>query len=163
MMGSVKVRRASIADVDELARLRWDFRDEERPGQSREQFLVQCAAWLEEALHSGRWDVAVAQSEAGRLVGCIYLQSVEKVPVPGSIRRFWGYVTSSYVEAAWRNRGIGGDLLRLLIEAGEERSLEFLIVWPSREAIPFYRRIGFEDVDEALEGPDDAPPMVLKL
>ena len=107
--------------------------------------------------------VAVAESDPGLLHGCMYLQCVEKVPVPGGIRRFWGYVTNSYVASEVRGKGVGQKLLNSLIDAGRERSLEFLIVWPSQESVPFYERSGFRPVSEVHVGPDDEPPLELLL
>jgi ribosomal protein S18 acetylase RimI-like enzyme len=162
---SYTVREAVQADAEELARLRWDFRTEEQPfpPQARIEFLQECAAWLRRALGSGRWVVAVAETEGGSLCGCMYLEAVDKVPVPGSIERAWGYVTNSYVAPEHRNLGLGRRLLDLLIAAGRVRDLEFLIVWPSQPALPFYGRAGFLPVAEVLAGPDDEPPLVLTL
>lgn len=159
----VDVRLATSTDAAELARLRWDFRPDDQSLQPRRAFIAECSAWLEQNLSSGNWIAAVAETESGSLCGCIFLQRVEKVPIPGTLHRYWGYVTNSYVEAGWRNRGVGSRLLRLLLNQAQRWRLEFLIVWPSPDAISFYRRIGFEDVEHVLEGEDDAPPMVKPL
>jgi hypothetical protein len=38
-----------------------------------------------------------------------------------------------------------------------------LIVWPSKEAVPFYARAGFRPVSEVHAGDDDEPPLELVL
>lgn len=156
------IREADAADVAELARLRWDSRADEQSRSPREEFLRECEAWLRDRLASDRWVMAVAAS-GPRLRGCLFLQCVEKVPVPGSTKRAWGYVTHAFVDPEARGRGIGERLLELLIRAARDRRLEFLIVWPSRAAVDFYRRAGFLPVSRAHAGPDDEPPLELPL
>ena len=160
---SYTFRKAAAADAAELARLRWEFRAEEQPRQARAEFVQACEAWLHEALASDRWLVAVAESETGSLHGCMYLQFIDKVPVPGGIRRFWGYVTNAYVVSEQRGKGVGRKLLSILIDEGRTRGLEFLIVWPSNEAVSLYQRAGFRSVSEAYSGLDDDPPLELVL
>jgi ribosomal protein S18 acetylase RimI-like enzyme len=88
---------------------------------------------------------------------------VEKVPVPGAKQREWGYVTNAFVDSQRRGQGIGRDLLRFLIAAAESRGLEFLIVWPSDEAVAFYGRAGFRPVSDVHVGSEDQPPLELML
>ena len=102
------IRRAVAEDAIELARLRWEYRVQDQAGRTRDDFVRECEVWLRQALASGRWVIAVASAEDGTLSGCMYLQSVDKVPVPGQIERAWGYITNSYVASeqrgAWRRR-----------------------------------------------------------
>lgn len=157
------VREATPEDAGELARLRWEFRVEDQPAQPRAEFLEKCATWLQVALRSDRWVIAVADTGEGTLCGCMYLQMIDKVPVPGAIQRAWGYVTNSYVASEHRRLGLGRKLLDLLIAAARARALEFLIVWPSAEAVPFYRRAGFCTVAETHGENDDEQPLELIL
>ena len=162
-MGPAVVRLAKTKDSAELARLRWDFRAEDQPGTSRAEFLTACEAWLQGTLKSLRWVIAVAESEVNSLCGCMYLQCVESVPIPGRIRRGWGYVTNCYVASQQRGQGVGQKLLELLIDAARIRKLEFLVVWPSKEAVSFYQRAGFRRVSEVHAGPGDEPPLEMML
>ena len=161
--GEIIVREAMPADAAELARLRWDSRVEDHSGHSRVEFLRECEVWVREALASRRWIMAVALSTkcADALYGCMFLQFVEKVPAPGAAQRAWGYVTNAFVDSEQRGHGIGQRLLEFLIEAAQNRGLEFLIVWPSEAAVAFYRRAGFHPVSEVHAGADDEPPLEL--
>ena len=109
------VRKAIGQDADELSRLRWDFRPDDQPKQEWESFRRAFGNWLEETLASDRWVTAVAESEEGSLIGCMSLESVEKVPNPGGIRRESGYVANAYVSPERRGMGIGASLLDILI------------------------------------------------
>jgi len=157
------IREAIPADAAELARLRWDSREEDQSGHSRADFVRECEVWLRAALASGRWIMAVAESRADVLSGCMFLQCVEKVPAPSAAQRAWGYVTNSFVDSEHRGHRVGQKLLQLLITAAQNRGLEFLIVWPSESAVAFYRRAGFHPVSQAHIGADDEPPLELIL
>jgi ribosomal protein S18 acetylase RimI-like enzyme len=151
------IREATAADASQLARLRWEFRVEEQNREARAEFLETTMTWFGSALSSGRWIVAVAELEPGYLCGCICLQMIEKVPAPGGRHRAWGYVTNAYVDMNARGQGVGGRLLGLLIEMARDRNLEFLIVWPSDDAVAFYHRAGFRAVTEAAGNNDSGP------
>ena len=80
----VEIRRATRRDVDELARLRWDFRVEHGTAASRtfDAFADEFRAFASDVLADGTpWRAWVAEDE-GRLVGCVWLQLVEKIPHP---------------------------------------------------------------------------------
>jgi ribosomal protein S18 acetylase RimI-like enzyme len=136
---------------------------EERAHLAEDGFVQDCAAWLRRAMRSGRWVVAVAVSEERSLCGCMYLQFVDKVPIPGEIQRAWGYVTNAYVSIEQRGHGIGRELLNLLIDVAQARNLEFLIVWPSQEAVPLYERAGFRPAFTVHDRANDYPPLELEL
>jgi len=121
------------------------------------------AAWLDEAIASGRWVVAVVEAAPDALCGSMYLECVTKLPLPGTLRREWGYITSAYVAAEERAHGLGRKLLDHLIEAARRRGLEFLILWPSDDAVPFYSRAGFRPVSEVWIGAAAEPPLALVL
>ncbi len=159
---SLKIRQAEARDALELARLRWEFRPETHLEQSREQFAREFEAWLADALASD-WVAWVAEDGTGALVGCLFLRSVDKVPDPGAPNRAWGYLTNSYVAPAHRGQGLGGQLLDALIAAARERGHEFLIVWPSEDALSFYTRAGFREVADVHRGLGDYPPLELVL
>lgn len=159
---SIVVRRAEPRDATELARLRWEFRPDDQPNQDFDAFSREFAEWLQEAMTSD-WMAAVADDGSGALVGCSFLRSVSKVPNPGARDRAWGYVTNSYVAPVHRGQGMGARLLELVVSAARERRHELLIVWPSEEALAFYRRAGFRELADVHGGPDDYPPLELIL
>lgn len=158
----VTVRRAQPRDAAELARLRWEFRPEDQPAQALDDFSRKFETWFAEASASD-WMAAVADDGGGALVGCVFLRSVDKVPNPGARDRAWGYVTNAYVAETHRGQGVGGKLLEVVLAAARERGHEFLIVWPSEEALSFYVRAGFKEVADVHGGPDDYPPLELVL
>jgi GNAT superfamily N-acetyltransferase len=148
-----------------MAELRWLSRDAgERARESLEAFHRGFGPWLSAAAVSDTWRIAVATSVASSLVGCMYLHFVEKVPAPGEPRRRWAHLTHAYVREGHRGAGIGGSLLTMLIELARHEQLDFLIVWPSSRAVPFYERAGFLSPERERQAlPHDEPSFILHI
>jgi GNAT superfamily N-acetyltransferase len=159
------VRFARASDGLELARLRWASRsDAEREREAFVPFCERFNSWLAAALVSDAWHVAVATGAGEQLVGCMYLQAIATVPVPGVALRRWGYVTHAYVDDAHRGRGTGTALLRLLVEQARALRLQELQVWPSARAVSLYTRAGFLSPESQRAGTEpDEPSHVLPL
>ena len=158
------VRFALPSDAAQLAELRWLSRE---PHEQRAEPLVgftsRFSVWLVPALSSGSWFAAVAPGST-HLVGCMFLQQVATVPVPGVLSRHWGYITHAFVRAPYRNQSFGTRMLELLISQARQLQLHELHVWPSVAAVPLYTRAGFLSPEQlrAIEPPDE-PSYVLPL
>jgi GNAT superfamily N-acetyltransferase len=153
------VRLALPSDAAELAELRWLSREShEQAAEQLGVFTPRFSAWLVEALNSTAWQAAVAPRDTGSLVGCMFLQRVATVPVPGVASRYWGYVTHAFVRAGHRNRGLGAHMLELLIHRARELQLHELHVWPSTAATTLYARAGFlsPERQRSLVPPEEA-------
>jgi GNAT superfamily N-acetyltransferase len=141
------IRSATAGDADELVRLRWEFRLEAgtQAGRSRETFGEEMGGFLSSVFgDESAWRVWVAD-EHGRVVGCVWLQLVERVPHPNLARweRPIAYVTNMYVESDRRNSGLGRALLDVALTFARDRDVEGVVLWPSPRSAPFYERAGF--------------------
>jgi ribosomal protein S18 acetylase RimI-like enzyme len=142
--GEVALRRATAADLDALARLRWQFTfEDEEPGELRDDYERAFRLTVGEGIESGRWHVFVADA-GGEVVAHMYVGLIEKVPRPVTGPRWLGYLTNVYTVPAWRGLGVGTRLLREIQEWCRAESVELLVVWPSEESVELYRRLGFE-------------------
>ena len=150
------VREATVRDADELARLRWQFRVEAGTQRSTtvESFVDEMVSFVRDALVGHQWTAFVAE-RGGRLIGCVWVQFVERVPHPNLRRgeRPIAYITNMYVEPALRNGGIGRALLDAAVGRAQARGASGAILWPSERSVPFYRRAGFGDEDAPLALP----------
>jgi GNAT superfamily N-acetyltransferase len=146
------VRRATIDDADELARLRWEFRLEAGTPSSTtfDRFAEEMRSFVRDTIADDSWCAFVAERD-GRLIGCVWVQFVERVPHPNLRRgeRPVAYVTNMYVEPDLRDRGVGRELLDAAVDLARRRGASGAVLWPSERSVPFYRRAGF--------GTDDAP------
>jgi len=143
----IEIRRATPEDADELARLRWDFRVEDGTATSRtfDAFAEEFRAFATDVLaDEAPWRAWVAEEDR-RLVGCVWLQLVEKIPHPSRSRgeRPIAYVTNVYVEPPLRDEGLGARLLDAAIAYVQEHQAGEAIVWPTPRSVSFYRRAGF--------------------
>jgi GNAT superfamily N-acetyltransferase len=140
------IRAASMADIQELARLRFQLYTEYTPSIAepfdayRERFVP----FAGDALANEEPWRAWAAEEDGRLVGAMWLQTVPRVPAPGrSDPRPIGYLTNAYVEPAFRGQGLGSTMLAAVLEHCETHGFELIVAWPADDAYGFYERAGF--------------------
>jgi GNAT superfamily N-acetyltransferase len=142
---------ATIDDVPELARLRWQLYEEQNgePAEAFEAYVERFAGFARAALESGDWRACVARTEGG-LVAAMWLHTVHRVPVPGLRAGPIGYLTNVYVATEHRNAGLGAQMLdRVKAWCGDE-GFSTVIVWPTERSRSFYGRGGFGRPDEAL-------------
>ena len=155
------VRLARAGDSGEISRLRWEWSTEDgrQPAEPREAFTRRFTAELIERLADPRWRIWVAEdaTRPGRLIGTVCLERVDKLARPYPRAAAWGYITNMYVSPGHRNEGIGQELIGAAIEAAAAEGLEMLLLWPSDRAVPFYERLGFAPVANALELPLHRP------
>jgi len=145
-------RLAGEADLPALAQMRWDFRNEFKPQDTmpEAEFLPGCLDFLRQGFASGRWAYWIAE-EDGQIVAQAFVQIVPKLPDLYHFERGFGYVTNVYTRPVYRNQGIGAKLMEHLQAWADEHDLEFLILWPTERAVPFYGRAGFHPAKRILE------------
>jgi N-acetylglutamate synthase-like GNAT family acetyltransferase len=146
----ILVRPAELADRSQLASLRLEQLGSMRRGLRRanadfsnafEEFLLSC-------LGGGNWLVFVAEVE-GALVGCAYLQRIEKLPLPDLPKREFGMISSIFVQTKLRGRGIRRKLLRKIVEVAWAVGMETLVAPSSADYHTLFSSLGFRQV--ALE------------
>jgi GNAT superfamily N-acetyltransferase len=142
---------ATTEDVFELARLRWELYVE-HDGPSDELFDAYRDRFVGFAIHalgSERWHAWVARV-GDRPVGAMWLQTVPRVPIPGRRAGPIGYLTNVYVAPEHRNAGLGAKMLDQVSAWCREHGCSLVVTWPTERSRPFYRRGGFDRLDEPL-------------
>ena len=139
-MTEIVVRRAENADLPEIIGLRSEWTREQGDDFDDPGFDERFAAWFErESSHRITWLAEVG----GGPVGMMNLTVFERMPRPGRPPSRWGYLGNAFVLAAYRNRGIGGNLLSALLGYADENHFARVVLSPSERSIPFYQRAGF--------------------
>jgi GNAT superfamily N-acetyltransferase len=137
----VVVRVAGAGDVGAVAALRASWLGDDPELERR------MAGWLAaEGDRRTTWLATLRDSP----VGMASLFEYRRMPRPGRPDSRWGYVSNMFVREELRDRGIGSALLDAVIAAAEERGYARLVLSPSAEALPFYRRAGFVVPGEAV-------------
>ncbi|MBX7174128.1 MAG: GNAT family N-acetyltransferase [Pyrinomonadaceae bacterium] len=144
-------RIANQDDFSQLAQMRWDFRQEsgeEIAVVSHAEFIKNCAEFLQnEAKSYAYW---IAEND-GEIVSHIFVHRINLVPRPCRLKDAFAYLTNTYTKPEFRGKGIGGELLRKVIEWAKDEDFELLLVYPSEESLNFYERLGFENDEEVLK------------
>ncbi|ADJ48058.1 hypothetical protein AMES_6233 [Amycolatopsis mediterranei S699] len=151
-MTEIEVRAARPAELETVAELRWRWVAEQDglPGDGREAFVREFAAWMRENAATHHCLVVV---RAGRVLGMAFLAVTARVPTPTAFSRACGDVQSVYVVPEARDGGLGGRLIDGVLRLAEELELERVTVHSSSRAVPAYRRRGFSVAPQLLQVP----------
>ena len=157
-MESFQTREARADDAAALAALRYEFRAElKAAAEDRDAFVDRCTEWMATRLADGSWRCWIAESgEAGdgvapKIIGCVWVELVEKIPNPNGEREAHAYVSSFFVEPERRGGGLGSRLLRSVMEWCDSRGVDSMFLWPSERSRPLYERNGFNVAVGMLE------------
>jgi len=148
----VVIRLARPADATALARLRFALRASTgKVTEPENQFLTRCTAWMQKHLmETHAWQCWIAALD-DQLIGCVWVQLVEKIPNPRHEPENHAYITNFYVDGAARNRGIGSQLLSAAIKWCETSQVHAVILWPTERSRSLYERHGFAVRDDIME------------
>jgi GNAT superfamily N-acetyltransferase len=141
------IRRAEDADLASIIQLRREWTREQDGDQPDEDFDERLAAWF--ARESVRRITWPAQA-AGRPVGMMNLPVFERMPRPGHAPSCWGYLGNAFILAAYRNQGIGTQLLDAVLSYADENDFARVVLSPSDRSLAFYQRAGFGPADSLM-------------
>jgi GNAT superfamily N-acetyltransferase len=141
------IRRADDADVAALIQLRREWTREQSGDQPDPGFEARLSAWF--ARESARRITWLAEA-AGRPVGMMNLAIFERMPRPGHAPSRWGYLGNAFILAAYRNQGIGTQLLDAVLRYADENDLVRVVLSPSDRAVSLYERAGFGPADSLM-------------
>ena len=149
----MEIRLAEAKDIKQLIKMRWDNTiefDDSKKNESYTEFEEECQTFLEKALDSEQWFIWVAAVEE-KVVSHIYIELIQKVPRPGRVTHPFAYMTNVYTIPEYRNKGIGSKVLCVINNWVKENTYEFVIVWPSEDAIQYYKKNGYIHCTEPME------------
>jgi GNAT superfamily N-acetyltransferase len=112
------------------------------------QFAAGFSVWFERE-GSQRW-WWVAEDNAGSAIGMVNLEVFERMPSPGAPGSRWGYLANLFVEPRARQRGVGTRLVEALLSASIEEGLVRVVLSPSEQSVPLYKKAGFAPADMLL-------------
>lgn len=143
----MKVEQASLADLDQLVRLRLAYLTDDF-GELSDQQMVQLREELPAYFnHHLQHDLLafVAREESGRIVSCAWLLLVLKPPSPRFPRGRTGVLFNVYTEPQSRRQGLARRVMGALIEEAYLRQLDVLELHATDDGYPLYRSLGFAD------------------
>ena len=139
----IEVRAATPADAAALAELRWEFRAGREPAvESRDAFVERCTVWMRTQLAAGSpWRAWVADQDR-RVVGHVWMHTIDKVPNPNGDRERHAYVSNLYVLPAARG-GTGTRLLETALDWAKANGVDYVVLSPTERSRTLYARYGF--------------------
>lgn len=138
----VDVRRAADSELEQTVRLRWMWTVERgRPAGGESEYVTAAAAWAR--VHSDTHVPHVAVHPRSGVIGMAWLALTPRVPTVDSLHRWSGDLQSCYVMPEYRNRGLGGELVRAVLATAGERGVEHVTVHTSPASVEMYGRNGF--------------------
>jgi GNAT superfamily N-acetyltransferase len=148
----IRFRLAKPADLSELARLRWEHAESSkratRPINS--DFCESYKEFMLARLANEEWLVLVAETD-GRLVGCVYLQKLARLPRPDRLRREYGCIAALFVQRDYRGKGLRAELLRGIAEVARAEGLEYVIAQPNAGNRSVFQLLGFRQGEAEME------------
>lgn len=141
---AVEIRRAHDAELGDAVRLRWVWNVHERgerPERTEQEYVSDAAAWARAHADSHLPHVAVTVD--GEVVGMAWLALTPRVATTSSFDRLSGDLQSCFVLPEHRGRGIGGRLVRAVLDTATTMGVEHVTVHTSADAPGMYLRNGF--------------------
>ena len=141
------VRRADDGDLAAVARLRREWTREQDGDRGDPGFEERFGAWW--ARESSRRITWLAEVDR-HPVGMMNLAVFERMPRPGRAPSRWGYLGNAFVLAAYRDQGIGGQLIGAVLGHARANHLARVVLSPTKRSITFYQRAGFGTPDDLM-------------
>lgn len=141
---AVVIRRARDEELEPLVRLRWIWTTvdrQETPDMDEDTFVTGAAAWAR--AHQSTHLPFAAVTDTGEVVGMAWLALTPRVANTQGTERLSGDLQSCYVLPEYRNRGVGGRLVRAVVEAATELGAEHVTVHTTPDSPTMYSRNGF--------------------
>ena len=146
-MTDAVIRRAEYADLAAIVQLRREWTREEDGDIPDPDFEENLTAWFGREW-SGR--IMWLAEEGGRPVGMMNLAIYERMPRPGRALSRWGYLGNVFVLAAYRNRGIGSQLVSAALNYADRNGFVRVVLSPTERSVPLYERAGFGPADALM-------------
>lgn len=144
------IRAVTRDDVDALVVLRAGWAAERRGAKPDPGFAERFRQWFDEEVRQRCFWLAEVD---GRPVGMVNLVVFTRMPVPDGIAGGWGYLANLYVVPEHRADGIGRRLIDAVLAHADAEGLERVLLSPSEQSVPLYRRAGFGPADQILLRP----------
>jgi GNAT superfamily N-acetyltransferase len=143
--GAIAIRQATIADVDDLVRLRrmmfeaMGFDDSAKLDAGD----AAASAYFAQAIPSGEFQGWLAVMPAGEAVSTCGLVIDQHPPGPGNLSGKTGYIMNVVTHPAYRRRGLARRLMQVTLAWLEEQGIQRAELHATDMGRPLYEELGF--------------------
>lgn len=144
------VRKAGLADIDELTELRIAFLNEDHgglPAETERALCAQLPGYYQRHLNQDLFVYLLIAEES--IAACAFLLVDEKPMSPAFINGRTGTVLNVYTRADMRHRGYGGRVMEELLKDAEKMAIAVIELKATEAGYPLYRKAGFTDDQSA--------------
>ncbi|WP_446666712.1 N-acetyltransferase family protein [Flexivirga sp. B27] len=144
----MKIREATDADIEGLARLLWlDTVGKIPDSGPAAAFTSELTAWW--AAHRHTHHAFIAE-DGEQIVGMAWVAVVPRIPRPGDTNRLAADIQTVYVEPQHRGCGLGSALVDAAARCAERAGAIRVTVNSGHRAVPMYQRLGFASTRQLL-------------
>ncbi|WP_259014159.1 GNAT family N-acetyltransferase [Emticicia fluvialis] len=151
---TISYRKATLADVKELARLRVQFLKEVQSNETHQTDEEGLRQTLEDYfhLHLGSGEIVVWLAEAdGKIVctsGLCFFRIFPGFSLPdGRV----AYILNVYTLPLWRKKGLGKEIFSRIVEEAKNLGYKRIQLHASEEGRPIYEKYGFKATSDEME------------
>ena len=148
----ITYRKAVLSDAEKLAEMRSVFLKELKNASEEERVIIERAnlEYFKKALYDDTfisW-IALDNEEIIATSGLSFSEVPPYFQVPdGKVAYIMNMVTSP----SYRNRGIGTELFKRIVEEAKQRGYKKITLNTSEMGRPLYEKYGFKDVHNAMD------------
>jgi GNAT superfamily N-acetyltransferase len=147
----IHCRRATGADVEALAELRWQMSIERQHASvSREEYVAAFCDTVRDPLAQGTYLGWLAEAK-GTPVACAVLIWWPMPPTAEELQRRRGYVSSVYTRPEYRRLGLARTLMEMLLASARDLGIRKVLLNSSTMGRQLYLNMGFETNERVLE------------
>jgi GNAT superfamily N-acetyltransferase len=148
---SVLIRQATVRDLLEIIRLRWDAcGGQSAAGADYDEFANGFSAFLADKFEDRNWGIIVADV-GGHLVGTVYVQRILRLPTPRGEPASQALLSGLHVDRTFWGRGLRWDLLENAALWARRADISLLLVNASEATASVFHRFGFAPADGYLQ------------
>ncbi|MBW0001759.1 MAG: GNAT family N-acetyltransferase [Verrucomicrobia bacterium] len=147
---SVLIRQATVRDLPEIIRLRWEDCGGQSPAQDYDEFANTFSAFLADKFKDRDWGIIVGDV-GEHLVGTVCIQKILRLPAPKGEPNSQALLSGLHVDRTFWSRGLQRDLLENAALWARQAGVSLLLVSASEASASVFRQFGFATADGYLQ------------
>jgi GNAT superfamily N-acetyltransferase len=147
---SVLIRQATVRDLPEMIRLRWDACGGQSAEEDYDEFAHRFSAFLADKFEDRNWGIIVGDV-GEHLVGTVCVQKILRLPTPKGEPNGQALLSGLHVDRTFWGRGLRRDLLENAALWARQAAVSLLLVTASEAAASVFRQVGFATADGYLQ------------
>lgn len=143
----------NITDLEELLKWRREVIQTVFDEEPSEELMAQNEAFYRKNLANGT-HIAFVAIKDGKEAGCGAICLTEELPSPDNPSGKCGYLMNIYVRDAFREHGIGHEIVKRLVKEAKERNCGKIYLETTDLGRPVYESLGFHDLPDMMKYKD---------